>query len=91
MPESAGRGRQIDPEILKVAQTVQSGNVAICTGDENLTGQKRQTSARSEAARVYNALVKLGYKGRVQQVWVPGEQAVYVGLKGTETKAPKAA
>lgn len=80
MPEAAKRGRTTDPEVVKAAEMVAAGEVITATGDTKLSGKDRETSARSEAAKVYNYATKK-LKIKVTTAWVADEQAVYIGKK----------
>lgn len=88
MPKSqrGGSGRKTDPAIVEAAQMAVGGDILTVSGDENLTGKDRETSARSEAGRVQNYASKtLGVK--LTTTWVASEQVVYIGRKDAQRAA----
>lgn len=84
MPE-VKRGRQLDPEAVKMAQAVIGGKVILATGDEKLTGKAREESARKEAAKVVNAVKRMNKEA--QTAWSAKDNGVFIGLKAEKATA----
>lgn len=93
---AATRNRNTDPMVVKLAKDLVDGKIKSigCTGDDKLTGKKREQSCRAEASKVAHYITtKFGVKART--VWVSDESTVYVALvtddNGAQVKVPATA